>query len=166
MFEQMGGEDIWEVDFSGELAETVAKRNALNTIIKVKITNKNANSFKVYLTEEEKEDCLMWAEQMYEDIKNESLIEPEVTLEELNKILMEIELYDKVYNKITESFELSEKDFLAYYESVKDKFDIESAKQIYNDLKTSEVFNGQYKIWEKNFKIKKNNEVFDAIKIK
>ena len=41
-FEQLGGTDIWETDFDGRKAESVAKDNTFNTVVMVKIAAQKA----------------------------------------------------------------------------------------------------------------------------
>lgn len=49
-FESLGGEDIWETDFDGRSAETVAKENTLSTLTFVKLTAERAENMEVETT--------------------------------------------------------------------------------------------------------------------
>ena len=159
-FEELGGADIWEVDFNGESSESVAKRNALNSVIKVKITNDKAKSMNIELDEYELATALEWAYQLHEHLSGESF---EISLKELEQIMMETEIYFKVFEELTDNFELSEIDFNIYYENMERNISREDAKIIYISEKKNEIFDSQFEIWEGEFDIQRNTEVFESI---
>ena len=67
-FESLGGEDIWETDFDGRSAETVAKENTLSTLTFVKLTAERAENMEVETTEEDKQAAKAGAEEMYNSL--------------------------------------------------------------------------------------------------
>jgi len=46
-FEYIGGEDIWETDFDGRSAEDVAKENAFNSVVAVKLAVENGENIEL-----------------------------------------------------------------------------------------------------------------------
>jgi len=46
-FEYLGGEDIWETDFDGRKAEDVAKENAFNSVVAVKLAVQNCEDVEI-----------------------------------------------------------------------------------------------------------------------
>ncbi|OUQ58532.1 hypothetical protein B5E58_07920 [Tyzzerella sp. An114] len=117
-FESVGGSDIWETDFEGMTAEDVAKNSAINALELVKVSNQKANELGVSLTEDEISSAKSEAEKSFETL-GEYAENNGITLEDVENTMIDQTLYSKVYNSVTSSFEVSEADFNAYYESVK-----------------------------------------------
>jgi len=166
-FEEIGGADIWEVYFDGENPENVAKRNALNSAIQVKVTKEKAKGkLNISLTEEEENQAVIWARDIYNQIiENENI---DITMAEFENIMKEIELYYKVFEELTKNFELSEMDFEMFYREEMGEMEVsrEEAKEIYIAQKKIEIFQNQYEQWEREARIKRNNEVLESIRVR
>lgn len=136
IFEHIGGTDIWKADFDGIPATEVAKQNALDSIVLVKVTNKQALSLNVQLTDEDKQDALINAETLYESL---SIEEREHT--DFNTVLTIMEesiLKEKVSTELTQNYNLEER---------------------------SMIFDEIYEIWLQDINIEKNAEIWDSIVI-
>lgn len=157
IFEEIGGKDIWLTDFDSTPAKDVAKQNALNSIILVKTVVNKANSLGLTLTKAD----LFSINKTSEDLYNELLINcPSLkpTLKLIKKITTEITLEQKLFEYLTNSFQLSEIDFNIYLnnyinQNKKDFFKITTSfAYIPKNVKNS------YNIINKaREKIKKNN---------
>lgn len=115
MFEEIGGDDIWETDFEGKTAEEVAKESALNSIFYIKISAKAAKNMNISLTKEEKEQALKEAQNSMKALTEQELEEMNLTEDIFIRVMEEKILRNKLYESITGNFELSEKDFESYY---------------------------------------------------
>lgn len=135
MFEAVGGSDIWETDFEGKTAEEVAKESALNSVFYIKISAKKAKSMNISLTKEEKEAALEEAQNSMKAFSKEELESLQITEDLFVKVMEEKQLRNKLYESITQDFELSEKDFESYYLQYME----ENAKE-YIKLKLEYVF--------------------------
>lgn len=121
LFEQKGGEDIWETDFDGVPAEDVAKQNAVNSIVMVKAAVKQSSNFDIALNESEKEKVRTDAEEFYTELREKTAMEFELTVNDIYEILCEGEIQKKVFNYITDGFEISEADFNSYFNNYYEK---------------------------------------------
>lgn len=124
-FEAQGGSDIWEIDFDGVPAQEVAKQNAINSIVMVKAAAKHADQLGVSLTEEEIEQAHKNAEEIYGQEGNTELY---------NKIMEEAALQNKVYENITDSYQINNQEFEAYFESYYTQKEEEFTKYIVKEI--------------------------------
>ena len=67
-FELLGGEDIWQTDFDGRTAESVARDNALATVTLVKFAGERAREAGIELSEDEASAAAALAEEAYESL--------------------------------------------------------------------------------------------------
>lgn len=132
-FENLGGSDIWEMDFDGQAAEEVAKDNALNTLKLIKITCQKANDRNITLNEEEKEKAVKDGQELLNSLTEEERDFYSFTTEELEKVMTEKALYNKMYDEVTKDYVISEADFEVYFEQNKDA--LKDAYTVYS-LKT------------------------------
>ena len=70
-FEQLGGEDIWETDFDGKSAESVAKDSTLATVTLVKLSAERAEKNGISLSAEEAEGAAEEADAIYDSLTDE-----------------------------------------------------------------------------------------------
>lgn len=119
-FESIGGVDIWETDFEGTTAEEVAKNSAIKAIELVKVSNQKADELGITLDDSEKETANKEAEIEYKSL-GDYASKNDITLEDVEKVMQDKMLYTKVYQNVTSDFEISDADFNAYYDSVKDE---------------------------------------------
>ncbi|WP_250278191.1 SurA N-terminal domain-containing protein [[Clostridium] colinum] len=145
IFEEIGGVDIWETDFDGIPAKEVAKNNTIDYIIFLKSVVYQANNLGIFLTEEEKQNCDKEAILVKKDIESRkpNVIIP---LDICKKFKREMLIEQKVYEYITDSFVVDEKDFQKYFNNY-----MEKNINIINKINLDYIFI-------------KNNDTFDAKK--
>ncbi|MGL4791263.1 MAG: SurA N-terminal domain-containing protein [Anaerotignaceae bacterium] len=160
-FEAIGGEDIWETDFDGIRAIDVAKDNAYNTLVAVKIGGSKASSLNISLDEEQKKKAVEDAEvqcNLYLE-NNEEFS----NLKELMVVIMEEKmLYSLVSKSVAANYIISESEYeeyiLNYYESVKESLtmytiqaievsNMELAQEVYNLAMEGTDYNELYEIY-------------------
>ncbi len=168
-FVQQGGEDIWETQFDeNSAAEDIAKERALLSASKIKITCFKAPYFSVVLDEQGKTLAKNEAEQFKKSIKEKYDITIEqlgVSEESLLKIMEQSALYKKVFNKITDNFEISNNDFENYLKTQSENTDTATLRENYMTEKKEEIFDIQYEKWSNEYKINKNDIALRDINI-
>ncbi len=167
-FEFIGEEDIWETSFEDKTAEEAAKEVTLNSICDVKISSKQAKGMNISLTKEEKTNAIIEAKNILDNSEALALYNIKLTESQLTKIIEETLLRNKVYDKITDNFELNENDFREYLkEYLKENpvTDEQSIQQSYIDLRKKQIGEQEYKKWSEKIKIEINTEIWDKIKI-
>jgi parvulin-like peptidyl-prolyl isomerase len=116
MFESTGGADIWDTDFGGgESADNLAKQNALNDIITVKVAVKQAQRQGVALDEAETAESAERARSMYDELSAEYNLSADMDLPSLTEIVRQTDIYTKLFAKVTENYEVSNSDFERYF---------------------------------------------------
>lgn len=123
-FEEQGGTDIWEIDFDGVPAKSVAKQNAVNTIVMVKAAVDHAEQLGVVLTEDEKAQAAKRASEIEGD-------NPEL----ITEIMEESAIQSKVYDKITGSYQVNNEEFEAYLADY-----YQQNKYLYSKYTAKEIF--------------------------
>lgn len=116
IFEEVGGVDIWETDFDGISAKDVAKNNTINSIVFLKSVVYNAEKLGIYLTQDEINYCRQEAKILQENI-NYINQDVQISLDICEKFIRESIIEEKVYNYITDSFIVDEKDFEKYFDN-------------------------------------------------
>lgn len=113
VFEEVGGVDIWHTDFDGIPAKDVAKNNTISSIIFLKAVVYEAENLGIELTLDEKQqykqEALLLKEYMEEE---KNIIIP---LEICEKFEKERIIEQKVYDYITSTFVVDEKEFEKYF---------------------------------------------------
>ncbi len=142
IFEEIGGVDIWHTDFDGISARDVAKNNTINSIIFLKAVVDKAESLGIELNKEEEDIYKEKALSLKENMKIESNLE--IPLDICEKFEREKMIEAKVYEYITGTFVIDEKDFEKYFNSYMEK----------NDYKLNKI--------NLDYIIIKNNPNFDA----
>lgn len=165
-FEERGGVDIWEADFDGTSAEDVAKQNAINSLTLVKAAVARADSLHVSLDDNDTAEIASEAAALYNDIGNATATLMDVNEDDIKKIIKESHIQQKVYDLVTEGFQVNEADFEQYfnehYNSEIDMYNNLTIKQIYFPL-DSEASTANYdKATEARAKIN-NGESFEKV---
>ncbi len=180
-FEQLGGTDIWETDFDGRTAESVAIDNTLNSIQLVKFAVEEAEKRDVTLDDSMKNQAEERAEEMYDGLSDDirSKIGADISLYE--SVFEENMLYNIMYEEITGDYSVNEKDFEAYYSEHKDevlsayKTNVDSTEPVnddavkdygleyYTDVMKQDYFNSEYNKWLSSNAVDKNDEVWNTI---
>ena len=124
-FEEIGGTDIWETDFDGRSAVTVAKESALNSMIAVKVSVQKAQDLNINLTQEEQQRALSEAKLTIEASEHEPT---SAYKEAVEKIMLEKILYSKVREAVVKDYVISEAEYHAYSESYYDSVAMEMKK--------------------------------------
>lgn len=136
IFEQKGEEDIWETDFDGVEAQEVAKQNAVNSMILVKTAVNQAPKLGISLTDEEENGIKQKVEEYIQKMKNETP-SIELNIKDAQKIVEEGIIQNKVYDFVTQGFEMSDADFESYFNEY-----CEANKKELNDVKIRYIFKG------------------------
>ena len=120
-FEYVGGKDIWETSFSNIPAEEVAKNNSISTLIFTKISSKQAKSLNINISEEEnikiKEDAVKLQKEI-----SKAYPEYKVSIKDCKKYIKENMLEFKVFNYITQNYEINEQDFETEFKNLKTEY--------------------------------------------
>lgn len=123
-FEKLGDEDIWDTSFeAGLTAEEAAKERALDSLVHVKISTKQAKRLNISLTEEQKEQAKLDASSFLNSLTDSQLQNIAITEDKMLKIMEEKAIYKEVYEEVTKNFEISEKDFQNSYKAYISKKD-------------------------------------------
>jgi len=136
-FESIGGQDIWKTTLDGVSSQVLAKQNALDSIIFVKLTLEYANNVGVYLTEENRAKALLNAQALLDSFTPEEAIH--VDFDVIVNVMEESILQDRIFAQLTRNYASLE-------ESI-------------------EVFNHIYSLWLQDAVIEKNVQVWDSIVI-
>lgn len=138
-FEQQGGEDIWEIDFDGVDAEEVAKQNAADTIVMVKTAVGQADKLGIEKSEDDAAHIKEEAKELYDEIVTELGSEEvkELDIDEslVKSIVTDGHIHQKVFDYVTEGFQVSEADFEEYLQKY-----YEDNKYRYLQVTVQEVF--------------------------
>ena len=143
IFEEIGGVDIWETDFDGVAARNVDKNNAINSISILKAAVYQSENLGIYITEEDENTYKKEAVYLQESIKKEKNIE--IPLDICEKFEKEKIIEQKVYDYITSSFVVDDKDFEKYFNDYIDKNEdkIKNINLDYIFIKNNESFDAK-----------------------
>lgn len=165
-FEERGGTDIWEADFDGISAEDVAKQNAINSITLVKAAVAQADSLKIQLESNDYSEISAESIRLYDDIGQSKANLLGVTQEDIEIIIKESHIQQKVYDLVTNGVEVNEDDFEAYfndhYTSEISRYNNITIKQIYFPADNEASTVNYDKAMEARMKIN-NGQDFDKI---
>ncbi|MGN1318477.1 MAG: SurA N-terminal domain-containing protein [Lachnospirales bacterium] len=154
-FEEQGGSDIWGIDFDGVPAKTVAKQNAVNTIVMVKAAVAHADQLGISLNDDEIKEAKNRAVELNPSGENLELVE---------KIMEESAIQSKVFDKITDSYKINEDEFenylKDYYEQNKHRYSKYNAKEIF--IQSSDT-RYSYDDIKAKFDSIKSSEDFDSL---
>lgn len=185
MFEQIGGADIWDMDFDGEAPENYAKQKTLEDIRIVKECAKRAKEMGLSPSSEKMTE-IDEAAAYYESIFTDNIKKGKgLSLERLKEILTESEYSSILFEKYTADYVPDSPDYdselarmteeeTQYYESQlseeDDPFTEEELQQIADRVETyyltqlkNQYFETIYSPWVENISIDINHEVFDRI---
>lgn len=125
-FEKLGDEDIWDTSFeAGLTAEEAAKERALDSLVHVKISAKQAKKMNISLTNQQKEQSKSDAKNFLDSLTDTQLQSINIAEKQMIKIMEEKAIYKKIYDEVTKNFEISEKDFEISYKEYISKLDKE-----------------------------------------
>ena len=182
-FEELGGTDIWETDFDGRSAETVAKDNTLSTISLVKFAEETAADAGIELDDETAAQAEESAQEMYDSLTENEKEEIGADLELYKKVMRENALYNEVYKYIVKDYVVSDEDYDTYYEEHKDTLteqykqangisdeetvDEEAVKEYgrdnYEDYMKQMYFSKEFEKWENEADIVKNASLWNTV---
>lgn len=165
-FEERGGIDIWDADFDGVSAEEVAKQNAINSITLVKATVAQADSLKVELSTDDYSSIASESSELYKNMGQSMTESIGVSEEDIENIVREGYIQQKVYDLVTDGFEVNEDEFEQYFEdnyyNEISRYNNITVKQIYLPSDTEDSTANYDKIQEARAKIQNSND-FDAV---
>ena len=180
-FEALGGEDIWETDFDGRSAESVAKDNTLSTVTLVKLAEERAVKNGITLDDTEKEDAQTEAEAMYDELTDSQREAIGADKELYYEVMLENFLYNKVYADTVKDYTVSDEDFEGYYSTNLEELKNQYRENVSSDEPINEAavkdysrsnfekymkqmyFTKEYEKWESSAIIEKNSEVWNTI---
>lgn len=180
-FENLGGEDIWETDFDGRSAETVAKDNTLSTLTFVKLTVERAENMGVEMTDDDRALARAEAEKMYDELTDTAKDAIGADEELYYNVMLENMLYGKVYEETVRDYVVSEEDFENYYNTYKEELfnqyrqNVDNSEDInedavkdysranFEDYMKQTYFSKEYEKWESSAEIEKNDAVWNSI---
>ena len=151
-FEAIGGEDIWETDFDGRNAFDVARENAMNSLVMVKLSVAQAEKSGLELSDSEKSEAQKEAEDYiaeYNDSSDKDVIE---------RVMEEKLLYEKLKEQILSEYSVSESEFESYYEKNYDYY-----KQSLADINYSKIYSQSYDTAEEIRRRAAEGEGFSAL---
>lgn len=167
-FEEEGGIDIWETNFDGVPAEDVAKENAINSIVAVKSALAQADNFNITLSEDELIAVREDADKFYSELGPELADKFDVTPDDIYKIIEEGQIQKKVFDYVTNGFEISEAEissyFNDYYNSNKSDLTDVKIKYIFKPFKKDKSdFESVYAEMQKIHSLSENGSDFDYL---
>lgn len=136
-FEAIGGQDIWKTTLDGVSSQVLAKQNALDSIIFVKLTLSYADNVGVHLTEENRSEALLNAQTLFDSFSPEEAAQVDFGV--IVNVMEESILQERVFEELTSNYASLE-------ESI-------------------EVFNHIYDLWLQEAVIEKNVQIWDSIVI-
>ena len=184
MFEQLGGADIWETDFDGKSAEQVAIDNAVSSVIVAKTIKNRAKLRGIVLDDNRQQDIFEGSALFYSELDEQTIQKFGITEELYRNVLLENALYDEVYDDTVKDFVPNMDGFEVFYEANRDyidqlyyetmgndkELDEETRRSFgeyyYRNASMEEYFFNEYKSWESQMTIDKNNEILNEITIK
>ncbi|MDO4530761.1 MAG: peptidyl-prolyl cis-trans isomerase [Bacillota bacterium] len=119
-FEAAAGEDVWGMDFDGQTADQLVEERTINTLQSVIAAEDYATANGISLTEEEKAQAELAAEQFFAGVSEEDLKKIQVEEEELAKLMEASYLYTLVHQSIAEECQVDAGETEAYYQENKD----------------------------------------------
>ena len=188
-FELLGGEDIWQTDFDGRTAESVARDNALATVTLVKFAGERAREAGIELSEDEASAADALAEEAYESLTDSQRETIGADLELYKKVMRENALYNEVYKYIVSDYVVSEDEFEQYYEQNRDElvkqyeeaYGVENTEDTgdgtagdedavrdfahynYEEYMRQLYFQREFDRWEENADIVRNQSLWNAV---
>jgi len=136
-FEETGGADIWETDIDGVLAEDLAKQNAIDTVIDVKVATCQADKFNIELSEEEFDNAKSESERFFGELGSEWTGKFDVTYDDVKKIIEDGFIRTKVFDYVTGGYTIDDKEFEEYF---KEYFNENKADLV--DMRIKYIFKG------------------------
>lgn len=180
-FEQLGGSDIWETDFDGRTAESVAKDNTFNTVVMVKIAEQKALKEGLDVDDETKEKLKSEAADMYNGYSDSIKTEMGADESLCYDVLYENMLYNLVYADTIKDYSVNDEGFESYFSANKEmlteyyKTNVNSEEPVnedalkdysfsyYEDNMKQQFFSKEYDKWKAESTIEKNQGVWDTI---
>ena len=120
-FEAAAGEDVWGMDFDGQSADQLVEERTINTLQSVIAAEDYAAANGIFLTDEEKEQAKLAAEQFFVGVDAEDQEKINVDLEELTALMEASYLYTLVHQSIAEECQVDAAETEAYYQENKDR---------------------------------------------
>lgn len=111
-FEQLGGEDVWEIeDFSGgKTAGEVAKQRVLENLIRIKILVSKQEQLGIVIDETTKENLLVQSRTYFEKLPKAFVEAYGITQKTIDATFVDHQIASLIASKLTENFEAGEGD--------------------------------------------------------
>lgn len=157
-FNAIGGDDIWDTDFDGQSAENVVKERAFTTMVHVKVTADKANKYKVFLSDEDKQNAKIEGDAELASMTPQQKEIISISEQDIYKIMEDTSLYRKVVEAVTKDYQLSEADFNAYFEQNK-----ETQRAAYTEYTLSSMLLSDQQTAQQISQSIKNGEDFETL---
>ena len=157
-FVAMAGNDVWSMDFDGQTADELVEERTISTIQSVIAAEKYAEENGIALTEEQKAEAKLAAEQFMAAASQEDLNKMRVNLEKLLPLMESSYLYSLVYHEIAAECGVDAEDMEAYYQANKD-----AIRSDYTTLKLQTILLDDGKKADEAMKRAKAGEEFAAL---
>ena len=115
-FVAAAGQDVWSMDFDGQTADELVEERTISTLQSVIAAEDYAQANGISLTEEEKEQAKLAAEQFVANVPEEELAKMGVDAEKLAPLMEGSYLYTLVYQSIAAECAVDETEMEAYYQ--------------------------------------------------
>lgn len=128
------GQDVWSMDFDGQTADELVEERTISTLQSVLAAKEYAAANSIALTDEQKEEAAVAAEQFVSTVDEADLAKMGVDAEKMVPLMEDSYLYSLVYESIASECAVDEADMAAYYEEQKDQI-----KEDYTSLKVATI---------------------------
>lgn len=183
-FESLGGNDIWETDFDGRSAESVARDNTLSTVSLIKYAVEKAEEAGIELDDEAAAQAEASAEELYGELTDNEKDMIGADLELYKKVMRENALYNEVYKYMVRAYVVSDEDFEEYYSQNRDTLEEQYrqaagitneeepvgedevrdfARYNYEEYMKQLYFSREYEKWEETAEIEKDASQWNTI---
>ena len=119
-FEAAAGEDVWGMDFDGQSADQLVEERTINTLQSVIAAEDYAAANNISLTEAEKEQARLAAEQFLSGVSQEDMDKIQVGADRLTALMEASYLYTLVHQSIAEECQVDAGEKAAYYQEQKE----------------------------------------------
>lgn len=162
-FISSAGEDAWNMDFDGQTADELVEAHTINTLQNLIAAKKYAEENNITLTDQEKNEAKLAAEEYISSISKEDLAKMGINTEKLTAIMETSYLYSSVYNAISESSTVDDAEIDRFFYENKDGLmeefqllkvnsivvdDEETAMEILEKAKNGEDFSALFNFYD------------------
>ena len=120
-FVMAAGNDVWQMDFDGQTADELVEERTIHTLQSVIAAQEYADANQITLTDAQKEEAKLAAEQFVASVASDDLEKMGVGLQEVQPLMEASYLYAVVCDTIAAECDVEEADIASYYQENKDR---------------------------------------------